>query len=225
MSNSGLDFQIKQSQYFEEEPNNSIISNVTIIESQVIIKGDYYPWLLSFPLLLFLLVCTCANAIIFVFVFASKTYRSPANYLLANLCLVSTIYIVNLVIFTLEKEYELWSYGPWSCIAASCFHRLPLPLMTLTIMTLSLDRSRIARNPLNHPSKSSVMLQIFLVWSISFALMIPRAMISHYDPDSLETYKCKKSLLLNSRVAQAIYSTMNLLIIHVLPAAYLLKGK
>ncbi|CAG7817287.1 unnamed protein product [Allacma fusca] len=85
-------------------------------------RRDFYPWIISAPSLVFMSSCICANVIIFIFVFVSRTYKSPANYLLANLCLGSTLYIANFIIYNFEKAYHLWSYGPWTCIVDSYSH-------------------------------------------------------------------------------------------------------
>ncbi|CAG7720019.1 unnamed protein product [Allacma fusca] len=197
--------------------------NISVLERNVVsFRESNQSWITTPLGLVFVVACICANVIIFVFVVSCRTYRSPANYLLANLCLVSIIFIFNVILRVFERKYEIWPHGPWVCIVIAGFHRLPLPLMTLAIMALSVDRSRIARNPLSHPSKTSVIFQILLVWLVSFILTIPRALSSEYYPEAEDTFKCRKIPFMNNRLAQVCFATVNFLIMYVFPAVYLI---
>ncbi|CAG7832074.1 unnamed protein product [Allacma fusca] len=90
-------------------------------------------------------------------------------------------------------------------------------------MTLSVDRCRIARDPLNMPSKASVTLQILFVWFVSAILSVPRGLSSEYAPKSRGTLKCRKTPFLNLRTAQACFASLNLLIIYIVPAGILIN--
>ena len=67
-----------------------------------------------------------------------------------------------------------------------------LPAEGLTIMFISLDRTRILKRPLQRENKRGACLKICFLWGVSLLVVIPAGYTSiRYDPGRVGSYvKC-----------------------------------
>jgi hypothetical protein len=72
------------------------------------------------------------------------------------------------------------------------FVGIPVPIIALTTMTISLDRGRIARNPIPGSHHLSPLGKIIMIWLFSFIIIIPLGFTRKYDDCILAPYKCSK---------------------------------
>ncbi|CAL8109933.1 unnamed protein product [Orchesella dallaii] len=184
-----------------------------------------YPWLSHPVTLIIILICAVGNISIFALVCLSKTFRRPSNYLIANLCVASVYFISVFTFYNFRSEgiLHLWEYSPTVCSTLGVIQRLCLPVVPYNIMLISLDRSKAARNPLEHTTNRTILIQIVCMWLLGLAIVLPRGMINQYDENLEGSYKCRKVSLGGSPILQTIYAVVVLTFVYLIPFYILIK--
>ncbi|CAG7830521.1 unnamed protein product [Allacma fusca] len=153
----------------------------------------------SFFEISFAVFSTFVNILIVLIISFHPKFRKRTNYLIANLCLASMAY--NAILIYRHMEYklnlELDYENGYLCGIFAVFHRFPFPVMSMTTMAISLERSKSATATIPFqllPSKTWTAIKIIAIWVISLLLTLPAAFINVYGTRALVTSprKCKK---------------------------------
>ena len=68
---------------------------------------------------------------------------------------------------------------------------MTVPLESLTIAAISVERSRAARNLLQKETGTEVMRRIALIWTTAFVISIPQGLSYEYEPGMSGFFKCR----------------------------------
>ncbi|CAG7717686.1 unnamed protein product [Allacma fusca] len=162
------------------------------------------------------------NATILLLILCRPTFRKPANYLIGNLSAASLLYMTAVMVHRLERSEGLWSYGPRTCRIIPVLHKIPGSVVSLTLMSISSDRSRIIRNPFES-SKITPVGRIITIWLLSVFIVLPYGIAKRFEETKPEHYKCIKVPLWNNPLYNILYGLVALAVIHIIPAFVLLK--
>ncbi|OXA41681.1 Orexin receptor type 2 [Folsomia candida] len=187
---------------------------------------SYFSWILSPTVAIVFAISIVGSISIFFLVCISKTFRRTSNYLVANLCIASVYHITISLFYNLQSGGVISldpKYGETACQILSFVHRLSTPVLPLTIAAISLDRSVVARNPQDYPSRKTAIARVAMIWTFSLILLIPRASMSMFDEKIKGNFKCRKVLLWNSIFLHTSYAVVTLFVIYIIPTYILVK--
>jgi hypothetical protein len=90
----------------------------------------------------------------------------------ANLSFSSFLFILSSNLRLAENSFDLWTYTNGLCQMLAILHRIPVPVISLTTMTISIDRGRIARNPMMGGTSEHPIWKIVYLWIFSCLIVL-----------------------------------------------------
>ncbi|KAK2148715.1 hypothetical protein LSH36_486g02015 [Paralvinella palmiformis] len=132
------------------------------------------------------LAVICANVLVLVIMFTTKTPSSSNNYFLANMSLAAMVYPIGMPLIAVTRLTGTWIFSQTACsmLPYTELCGTMVSVWTMTLMSLERYRASQKKGPFE---KRQVLVMVAVLWLISAASSVPLAIFFVIKESTVDT--------------------------------------